>query len=172
MNLSKPNKNHGAALVTSLILLMALTMVSLSAVQSTAVQVQISSNDQDTLNADQYAQSVVDAVIEHSTNFVVGASPGYTVCAASDTGCNQVINPLTATMFTPTDNMQVSPSDGVQARITLEKTGTAPRLASKPSSATQFYGAYFTITGSYNRTQENSGKATVVQGFIMLVNRS
>lgn len=169
--MSRLNKNHGAALVTSLILLMALTMVSLSAVQSTAVQVQISGNDQDTITADQYAQSVVDAVIEHSTNFVVGASPGYTVCAVSDpnTTCNQILDPLTDTMFT---NVGVNPSDGVQAVIKLVKTGTAPRLGNDASSATQFSGAYFTITGSYNKTSQNEGKATVVQGFVMLVNKT
>ena len=47
--------SKGAALVTSLVLLMALTMVSLSAIQTSAVQMQISGNDQATLEADQYA---------------------------------------------------------------------------------------------------------------------
>lgn len=161
-------KNHGAALVTSLILLMALTLVSLSAVQSTAVQVQISGNDQDTVTADQYAQSVVDAVIEHSTNFVVGASPGYTVCAITDNNCNQYVNSLTDPMFN-SGGVSVNPNNGVQARVTLVKTGTAPRLATRASSAAQFEGAYFKITGSYNEPKK--AKADVVQGFVLVVRK-
>lgn len=160
-------KTQGAALVTSLMLLMALTMVSLSAIQTTATQVQISSNDEAILEADQYAQSVVDAVIEKSTNFVVGSKNGYTVCASSDTGCDAVTISLNDPMFID-PNVTVSAKNGVQARVELLKTAAAPRLSTHASSATAFNGAYFTITGSYNRTQENRGKSNVVQGFVMI----
>lgn len=159
--------SHGAALVTSLVMLMALTMVSLSAIQTTAIQVQISGNDEATLEADQYAQSVVDAVIEKSTNFVVGSKNGYTVCAINDIGCDATTISLTDPMFVD-PNVTVNPSNGVQARVELLKTSAAPRLSTHASSATAFNGAYFTITGSYNRTKENRGKSNVVQGFVMI----
>lgn len=157
--------DKGAALVTSLILLLALTMVALSAIQTSAVQVQISGNDESTLEANQYAQSVVDAVIETPVNFVVGASTGYTVCAASATGCDQTNITLGDTMFT---KVGVSDTTGVQAKVKLLKTGTAPRMGSKASSATAFSGAYFTVTGSYNEVANNGGKSSVVQGFVMI----
>jgi len=158
--------NKGAALVTSLILLLALTMVALSAIQTSAVQVQISGNDEDTLTANQYAQSVVDAVIETPVSFIVGASDGYTVCAAAATGCDKVAVTLpTNSMFT---KVGVNDTTGVQAKVKLLKTGTAPRLGTNASSAAAFSGAYFTITGSYNETSNNGGKSSVVQGFVMV----
>jgi len=159
--------SKGAALVTSLVLLMALTMVSLSAIQTSAVQMQISGNDQATLEADQYAQSVVDAVVETPTNFVVGASSGYTVCAASASGCDKVAISLSDAMFTSVPG-GINDSTGVQAKVKLLKTGTAPRLGAKASSATAFSGAYFAITGSYNETSNDGGKSNVVQGFVMI----
>jgi len=160
--------NKGAALVTSLILMLALTMVALSAIQTSAVQVQISGNDEDTLTANQYAQSVVDAVIETPVNFIVGASDGYTVCAATATGCDKVAVTLpTNSMFTKV-NGGVNDTTGVQAKVKLLKTGTAPRLGANASSAAAFSGAYFTITGSYNETSNNGGKSSVVQGFVMV----
>jgi len=160
-------KNKGAALVTSLVLLLALTMVSLSAIQTSSVQVQISGNDAATLEADQYAQSVVDAVIEDPTNFVVGASSGFTVCAATASDCNQVSIPLKDTMFTSLQG-GVNDTTGVQAKVKLVKTGTAPRLGAKASSATAFSGAYFAINGSYNETSNDGGRSRVVQGFVMI----
>lgn len=164
---SRVKYNQGAALVTSLVLLLALTMVALSAIQTTAVQVQISGNDEATMEADQYAQSVIDAVIENSTNFVVAGANGYTVCAAQESVCNAVNIPLSDPMFNTT-NVKVDAANGVQARVELVKTAIAPRLSSHASSATAFNGAYFAITGSYDRTQEYRGKANVVQGFVMI----
>jgi len=160
-------KNKGAALVTSLVLLLALTMVSLSAIQTSAIQVQISGNDASTLEADQYAQSVVDAVVETPTNFVVGASSGYTVCAATASGCDQVAIKLTDSMFTSLPG-GVNDTTGVQAKVKLLKTSTAPRLGAKASSATAFQGAYFAITGSYDERSNDGGKSNVVQGFVMI----
>ncbi len=161
-------KHKGAALVTSLVLLLALTMISLSAIQTSAIQVQISGNDGSTLEANQYAQSVIDAVIETPTNFVVGASNGYTVCAATASGCDQVSIPLKDySMFTSIKG-GISDTTGVQAKVKLVKTGTAPRLGAKASSATAFSGAYFAINGSYNETSNDGGRSSVVQGFVMI----
>lgn len=161
--------NKGAALVTSLILLLALTMVALSAIQTSAVQVQISGNDEDVLQANQFAQSIVDAVIETPVSFVVGASSGYTVCTANAPSCDKNSISFTDTMFSVTGGYSdTSTNPGIEARVKLIKTGTAPRMGSKASSATAFSGAYFTVQGSYNEIANNGGKASVVQGFVMI----
>lgn len=165
---SRMPKSKGAALVTSLILLMALTMVSLAAIQTTAVQVQISSNDQLTIEADQYAQSVIDNVIENSANFPVSNTSNYTICAVTGSGCNATGVTLSDPMFS-TSAVGINPTDGVQAKVQYLKTGTTPRMAaSAASSANSFKSAYFSITGSYDKTGTggNGGKSTIVQGFI------
>jgi len=159
--------NKGAALITSLVLMVALTMISLAAIQTTAMQVQISGNDEAIFEADQYAQSVVDAVIETSTNFVIGTTNGYTVCAASETGCDKVSLTLNDPMFSSV-NGGINATTGVQAKVELLKTGTAPRMAKYASSAANFAGAYFKITGIYNELAKNRGKSNVAQGFVMV----
>lgn len=179
MNAYMPQRNTGAALITSLVLLMALTMVALSAVQSTAVQVLISGNDENTLQAKQYAQSVVDTVMQNDTNnFVIGAKDGYTVCAVSDpsTTCDQTNLAIPGTMF---GNIGISATNGVQARVKFLKNGTAPRLnVNQASSASAFRGAYVAVTGSYDVSPNNStsvkpdGKATVVQGYVLILPKS
>lgn len=168
--------NKGAALITSLVLLMALTMVALSAVQTTAVQVLISNNDENTLDARQYAQSVVDTVIQNnSSNFIIGAKTGYTVCVVQDAAnsCDKTGMTLTGNMFS---KIGASATDGVQARIKFLKNGTAPRLnVNQASSASSFRGAYVSVTGSYDVPPGSSapgkpdGKASVVQGYVMIL---
>lgn len=152
--------NSGTALVTALVLLVALTIVSLSGMQATSMQIQISGNDEAAVEAYQYAQSVVDAVIEDNGNFVVGASDGYTLCASSEAGCDSVSITLGNSMFSGL---------GLQAKVELLKLSGAPRLSSNASSAAAFDGAYFKISGRYDETSNNRGKANVVQGYLMII---
>lgn len=161
-------KSKGTALVTALVLLVALTIVSMAGMQSTTVQMQISGNDEATIEAFQYAQSVVDAVVENPANFVVGASDGYTLCAYNEAGCDSATITLGNNLFTTVGVGQ----QGVQARVELLKVAGAPRMASNASSATAFNGAYFKVSGRYDLTSNDRGKSSVVQGFVMLIPKS
>jgi Tfp pilus assembly protein PilX len=152
-------KQKGVALVTALVLLVALTLVALSGIQSTSVQLQISGNDEATVEAYEYAQSVVDAVIENSTNFVVGADIGYTTCLNAGPGCNATSINLTETMFSGVN---------LQAKVELLKIGQSPRLVNG-NSMSQTNGAYFSIEGQYDETANNRGKSGVVQGYVMII---
>lgn len=154
-------KESGTALITALVLLVALTMVALSGIQSTSVQLQISGNDEASVEAYEFSQSVVDAVIETSTNFVVGADAGYTTCLNAETGCDATTISLTPAMFAGV---------GVQAKVELLKIGQSPRLANG-NSMSQTNGAYFNITGAYDETAapKYRGRSSVVQGYVMII---
>lgn len=152
-------QSSGTALITALVLLVALTLVALSGIQSTSVQLQISGNDEATVEAYEYAQSVVDAVIEKSTNFVVGANIGYTTCLNAGPGCNASSINLTETMFSGVN---------LQAKVELLKIGQSPRLVNG-NSTSQTNGAYFSITGEYDETANSRGKSEVVQGYVMII---
>jgi len=159
LNRTVIKKSSGTALITALVLLVALTLVALSGIQSTSVQLQISGNDEATVEAYEYAQSVVDAVIETSTNFVVGANNGYTNCLNAGAGCDASSINLTEAMFAGV---------GIQAKVELLKIGQSPRLVNG-NSLTQTNGAYFSITGEYDETANNRGKSEVVQGYVMII---
>jgi Tfp pilus assembly protein PilX len=154
-----PKKQKGAALITALVLLVALTLVALSGIQTSSVQLQISGNDEATVEAYEFAQSVVDAVIENSTNFVVGANIGYTTCMVAGPGCNATSINLTETMFSGVN---------LQAKVELLKIGQSPRLVNG-NSMSQTNGAYFSIEGQYDETANNRGKSDVVQGYVMII---
>lgn len=152
-------KEHGTALITALVLLVALTMIALSSAKSTSVQLIISGNDEVTVEAYEYAQSIVDAVTETPTNFKMGTSIGYTSCLKTETGCNNDAINFTEPMFSGLN---------LQAKVTFLKSGPAPRKHNA-SSASQTSGAYFDITGQYDMTANKRGKANISQGYVLIV---
>lgn len=152
-------QNQGTALITALVLLMALTIISMSGMHVTTSQLLLSSNDEATVTANEFAQSVIDEVIETPSAFVVGSSNGYTICTSSETGCNENSISLSSSMFSSTN---------VGARVELLKIAAAPRLLNG-NSASITNGAYFKITGKYDDTGNDGGKSTIVQGFVMLL---
>ena len=152
-------KNKGTALVTGLVLLLALTVIALSGIQTSSVQLLISNNDETTVAAQEYAQSIIDAVIEKPSNFKVGASNGYTRCTSSET-CDDNTMTFTSSMF--------SSIGGVNARIELLKVSATPRMVNG-NSANVTQGAYFSITGKYDNTSNAGGKANIVQGYVMIL---
>ena len=150
---------NGATLVTALVLMVALTMVALAGIQSSSVQLQISNNDEETIHAYEYAQSVVDAVIEDTDNFAVGTTNGYTICMSAETGCNATPITLSETMFS---------SVNLQAKVTLVKVGPAPRMTNA-SDLENTTAAYFDVKGRYDETGNQGGKANVVQGLVKVI---
>ena len=153
------NKQGGTALITALVLMVALTMVALAGIQSSSVQLQISGNDEETVHAYEYAQSVVDAVLEDNDNFPVGSSDGYTICMSSEAGCNATSITLSESMFSGVN---------LQAKVTLVKVGSAPRMVNA-SDLENTTAAYFDIKGRYDETGNRGGKANVVQGLVKVI---
>lgn len=152
------SRNSGTALVTALVLMVALTIVSLSGMQATSMQLQISGNDEAVVEATQVAQSVLDAVIENPANFSVGTTENYTVCAAAGDGCDSISITLSNPMFA---------TSGLQAKVQYLKETTPPRMQ-KASSAQYTKAAYYKITGGFDQTADNRGRANVVQGYFTL----
>lgn len=156
---SLKKKNQGTALVTALVLLMALTIISVAGMHTTTGQLLISGNDEATVSANEIAQSVIDQVIETPSAFIVGSNNGYTVCTSGETGCNDTSITLSSSMFSGAN---------VGARVELLKVGAAPRLVNG-NSASVTNGAYFKVSGKYDNTSNDGGKSSIVQGYIMLL---
>jgi len=150
----------GTALVTALVLLVALTIVSLSGMQATSVQLQISGNDEATVEAYQIAQSAVDAVLEDTPGNLAVGNENIKVCAVPGPDCDQVALTLNGTMFG---------SEGIQAKVELLNSNVKLRTGKGGNSVKQFKYAAFKISGQYDATSNNRGRATVVQGFYRLI---
>jgi hypothetical protein len=133
--------------------------VALAGVRSSSTQLTISGNDELTVEAYEYAQSLVDAVIETPVSFVMGTNAGYTSCMVTETGCDNTNLSLSETMFSGLN---------LQAKVTFLKSGPMPRKA-KASSLDQTSGAYFDIYGKYDETANNKAKAEIGQGMVIVI---
>lgn len=157
-----PN-NKGAALVTSLVMLMALTVISIAAMSSSTVQLQVVGNDESNLDAFERAQSVVDAVIDQSGPFVAQGTSGYTTCY-NITGCsNSTPIAFSNSFFSGTE---------VQAKVTLVSTNSANLRTANASSASGTMSILYTVTGYYDDTGAGQGKAEVTQGYVLQIPKS
>lgn len=157
------SKTKGAALVTSLVLLAALTIVSISAMTSTTAQLQVVGNDELTMDAYEQAQSVVDAIIDQNGPFVLQGTNGYTVCY-NITGCDN------STSITLSDS--IFSGSAVQAKVTLINSNATNLRTANASSAANTMSVLYTVTGSYDNTGQEQGKAEITQGYMLTIPKS
>lgn len=157
-------QSNGAALVTALVLMVSLTMFALASMRGSTTQLTLSGNDEASVEAAERAQSIVDAVVDETSNFVVAGDEGYSVCTSNVSGCDKNTISLSGAPFSSSE------SDAVKARVVR----LAPESVSLPrgvaeTSGDKFDSALFSIRGEFDESGLNRGKATVVQGYLMLV---
>jgi len=157
---ANPSAQRGAALFVALILLMAITLVSLASLSTSLLELRMSNNTEAGVSAFEYAQSAMDDVISNgSTNFLVTGVNGETNCTASyPTACtyNNVVLP------SPFDNAAAN-----QLKITrTSDSGCPPRIPNYETSCDKSKAASFTVDSLYDRSALGQGKAQVLQGYV------
>jgi hypothetical protein len=157
------NHSKGAALVTALVLMVSLTMFALASMRGSTTQLTLSGNDEARVEAYERAQSIVDAVVDDDSYFVVAGQAGYSVCTSNISGCDKSTISLSGSPFTSSE------TDGIQARVMrlVPENMPMPRIAE--SSGDKFDTALFSISGEFDESKLGRGKAKVVQGYLMLV---
>lgn len=75
-----PKRQEGVALLVALVLLVAITMLSLSGISTTTLEYLMATNQQARVNAFQQAESGIDAVIPNPDNFQVSGLVGAGRC--------------------------------------------------------------------------------------------
>lgn len=155
--LTLPHQQRGVALFMALIMLVIITLLSISTMRSSIMELRIAGNYQQQATAVESAQSAIDASFDLDNFPVIGE--GYTICY-NVTGCDQTITtmPDTASYKAATN----------QLTITQTNEGTVSCRACESSSAL-FDGASFTISSTYNNTANNGGRAEINAGYVMLV---
>jgi Tfp pilus assembly protein PilX len=161
-----PKKQQGAILVIALMFLVAITLYTISAMRSSRIGLQMAQNDESRIAAIQAAQALSDAIVANPGSTPVVGKTGYTACTGGEYGCDHtdlVVDD--ATLSSQIDSSYVS------ARV--ERVGTVfrPPPRGVESSIDKFTSASFSITTTYDRTEDGLGRQQITEGVLVLVPR-
>ena len=159
-------RQRGAALFTSLIMLIALTLVALASLGTSLLELRMSGNEEMAMSAFQSAQAGVDVVL----NDALAEEPQVVLArgAKGDTTCYNVAG----CTFPIPANLVPLPVKSAYSKITITQTddrGTAPRSRRFATSTRLFSAAYFEVESVFDKSAIGQGKAGVVEGFLQLL---
>lgn len=159
-------RQSGAALAVALILLVVITLLGITAMRSTTMELTMAGNQQMRMEAIERTQSIIDGAFSKTSNFVVTGGAGYTNCTANvpATECDeQAVALPSEPIFSST----------VTTAITAKIERQDPPVIAAPrglgSSITAFDAVPFSVEAKYDETSLGAGRAEVVQGVIILV---
>lgn len=150
--------------MTSLIFLIVITLLTISSMRSSNINLKMAQNEESRVAAEQAAQALADAIVANPGSTPVVGDSGYSICTSGQYDCNSyeltVDNPFLA---------EAIASNYISARV--ERSGTAfrppPRLVD--SSIDKFSSASFRVTATYDRTADGLGYRQVSEGVLVLV---
>jgi Tfp pilus assembly protein PilX len=163
------HRQRGVALVIALILLVVTTVIALSSVRFTALDLRIALNEELRMEAVQTSQSMVEAVIANRANLVVFGTEGYTVCTRNLTDCNKNDLRVPESMFG-----ELLANNQAWARVKLlNDAGTPPRLSEQRAvSIRNLSAASFEVESSYDRSAEGLARANIAEGLILFYGKN
>lgn len=160
---------QGMALVTALLVLIAVMLLAVTAIRGATVSLRLSQNEETRVNALETAQGVVDAIVADETNLPVAEGIGYRRCLAPagttpDFTCDaSETAPSLPTLFSGGDY-----ADYVYVEVYRAEPEFAPVVRNAGASEVGFDGALFVVTGGYDRAAEGFSAAEVSQGVLRL----
>lgn len=160
-----PRSQQGVALAVALILLVVLTLLALSGVRLSTMELRMSLNDELRVSAYQQAQSLVDVTVREFSNTPV-LSPGTVICAKATTDCPTA----RATMD---DNWPATyQTDLTNNYVNVVIRGIQPLQAEPPVgtgfSIAVFDASYLQVTGQYDKNALGLGAATINEGIAVV----
>ena len=155
-----PTEQRGASLFTALIMLLALSVVSLASLTTSLMELRMANNAEAGMSAFQFAQAGIDAALtDESNNFVVTGTVGNTRCT-----------PKVTTACTTSMAAFPTPAENTAVRITrVTDKGCPPRTRNSASSCAKQSAATFVTESSYDGTLVAQGKADLTLGYIKLL---
>lgn len=175
--MTTPIKQRGAALFTALVFLIILTLISITAMRSSTMELRMANNEQEHRLSLQSTQSANDAVLDSNSISISGTGDiycygfGYTPdCVA--TGSEQVRNTdLGTSAGVDSDNF---------VRVTIHDSAPCPRSLSITDKGDDSFHdtgeggtvgncAFFSLESLYDKTDKRGGRAETREGYIRLV---
>ncbi len=158
------HRQSGVILVTSLVFLIALTLLTIAAMRSSNIGLHMAQNGESRIIAMQGAQALADAIASDPNTTPVIGEPGFTICTATETNCQRndltMTNPIMA---------EFTNSGIVSARVERMFPALRPSPRGVESSMDKFVGASFQVTSTYDRVDAGLGKQIIVEGILVLV---
>lgn len=152
---------RGAVLLVALVLLLGVTVVSLSSLNTGLLEMIMAGNEEARIAAFQRAQAGIDAIATDPANFPVVGGIGDTNCTGNITG----------ETCTETNLSFPNGFDGARHSAKTERLG--PLLACPPrgfaTSCDAFKVAHFSVDSRYDEIENRGGSARLFQGFMVLV---
>jgi hypothetical protein len=157
-------QQQGAILVIALMFLVAITLFTLSSMRSSNIGLHMAQNEESRIAAIQAAQALADVIVANPASTPVVGDTGYIACTVGESGCD--IDSL------PIDDSTLAAdvaSYHLSARV--ERTGSVfrppPRVVE--SSIDKFTSASFTVTTTFDRSDEGLGRQQITEGVLVLV---
>jgi Tfp pilus assembly protein PilX len=153
---------RGASLFISLILMTALTLVSLGSLSTSLMELRMSNNTESGMSAFQQAQAGIDATLAKPEDYyIVNGNVGDTRCY-NFSGCASSI----AAMPEPIASSGSAQSVRI-TRVTSE--ACPPRTRDAATSCVKLRATSFVGESAYNNTYAGQGQAELAQGYIRLM---
>lgn len=164
---STPGHQTGMALLIALIMLVVMTLLALSAVRFSSLEIKMASNDELIAEAFQKAVSVADATIANPANTPVTGAANYTLCTPGHPTTVPACDAYTITL----------PDSFESAAVAAGKVKVKSVLVNPQQSMTRSLGtgfgianyAAFRIEGDYDRSSEGLGRDAVKEGIWILL---
>lgn len=155
---------RGAALITSLIILLAITLISVAAVRSSRLELRMANNAEVKHASFQNAQAIIDAVFDTPDNVPIVGGVGFKICTAGEAGCDLNTIAFDGGLF-------AGDLASLDLGVVVERVGTEhmPLPRGMETSADKFSGAVYSIQARYDRADEGLGRSDVVEGMFVLV---
>lgn len=159
-----PTSQRGVALAVALILLVVLTLLALSGVRLSTMELRMALNDELRIDAFEQAQSLVDGTVRVFSNTPILA-PGLVRCARNVTGvCTGTTLSLPASLASDVANSSVDVNVFIQR--------VPPQNAEPPVgtgfSLTSFDAAYMQVTGQWDKNSQGLGMARINEGIAVV----
>lgn len=189
-NVKNRSAQQGAALLTALIMLIAVTLLSLASLGTSMMELRMSGNEESSMLAFQSAQAAVDAVIDQDEkspstaikNFAVVGALGYTKCSPNTpvgtpgypASCQATDITLPTVMIGPEKVFDdggggASGKGNIVAIERISDSGCPPRSNKLGTSCSKQSAAVFRVDSTFNKAFLGQGKGGVSQGYLKLI---
>lgn len=166
-----PDRQRGAALAISLLILTVLTLLGIAALRSSRLELRLSQNAESRVNALQTAQAMADSVTQADSNLSIGAGPAYVACfkpTSNDTQPDNLPFVCTSSGVAVANAVQLRSYTYAQVLREAPEFLTTGTLRGAGDSSRAYDFARFTVTGGYDHSAQGFGAAEVVQGVLKL----
>lgn len=160
------SKQQGLAMITALMVLIALTLIVLSGSRNSTMQLRMSSNLQSRIDALEYAQSGLDFV-KNNENITIGTGVS-SVCYGDMSSFYAASIAAVSSSCTPTDVLP-SPIDTNTGLLLVREVALEGDLPPNMSTSVGLVEAsYFRVYSAYDNTDNGQGRVMLGGGLMKL----